>query len=185
MGHPFSRCYASLYGAIVSQELDDEPSRARLLAAAETLAAEERFEVLSSWAAVLRHWSAARRGDRLALNTLRTAIREIEETRRAPLMPYFLTLLARACLVAAEPTQGLETVTTALLDTQRTGARYMESELQRLRGELLMTSGAGAADVETALSLARAIACRQNAAALELRAARELADWQPTRRPSS
>ena len=182
LGHPFSRCYAGLYGAIVSQELDDEPSRARLLAAAETLAAKERFEVLASWAAVLRHWSVACRGDRLALNTLRTAIREIEETRRAPLMPYFLTLLARACLVAAEPTRGLETVTTALLDAQRTGARYMESELQRLLGELLMTSGAGAEDIEAALCLARAIARRQSAAALELRAVRALAHRQPNRK---
>ena len=182
LGHPFTRCYAGLYGAIVSQELDDEPSRVRLLAAAETLAAKERFEVLASWAAVLRHWSDARRGDRLALNRLRTTIREIEETRRAPLMPYFLTLLARACLVAAEPTRGLETVTTALLDAQRTGARYMESELQRLRGELLITSGAGAEDIEAALGLARAIARRQNAAALELRAVRAPARRQPNRK---
>ena len=97
-------------------------------------------------------------------------------------MPYFLTLLARACLVAAEPRRGLETVTTALLDAQRTGARYMESELQRLRGELLMTSGAGAEDIEAALCLARAIARRQSAAALELRAVRALAHRQPNRK---
>jgi tetratricopeptide (TPR) repeat protein len=171
LGHPFSHCYASLYGAIVSQELDDEQSRAGLLRAAETLAVEERFEVLSAWAAVLRHSSYARRGDRQALNAMRTAIRQIEETRRAPLLPYFLALFARACVVAAEPTRGLEAVTTALLETQRTGARYMESELHGLRGELLATSGADAADIDTAFSRAHAIACRQKAKALELRAA--------------
>jgi hypothetical protein len=40
LGHPFSRCYASVYGAIVSDALDDEPARARLVAAAERLAAD-------------------------------------------------------------------------------------------------------------------------------------------------
>jgi DNA-binding SARP family transcriptional activator len=172
LGHPFSRCYASLYGAIVSQELDDEQARDRLLGTAETLAGEERFEVLSTWGAILRHSSVARQGDRDALNAMGTAIREIHETRPGPLMPYLLALLARACLVAAEPKRGLEAVTTALLDTQRTGARYMESELHRLRGELLATSGAAAADIEAAFSLAHEIASHQKAEALQLRAAR-------------
>jgi hypothetical protein len=39
----------------VSQELDDEQRRDGLLGAAETHAVEERFEVLSTWAAILGH----------------------------------------------------------------------------------------------------------------------------------
>jgi hypothetical protein len=114
-----------------------------------------------------------------------TAIRGIDETRPGPLMPYLLALLARACLAAAEPARGLEAVTTALLKAQRTGARYVESELHRLRGELLATSGGGAADIETAFSLAQTIASSQNAKALQLRAARRRASWRRTRRQSS
>jgi DNA-binding SARP family transcriptional activator len=122
LDHPFSRCYASLYGAIVSDELQDEPSRARLLETAETLATDERFELLRTW-----------------INTL-------ESARQAPLISYFRSLLAGACLAVGKPREGLEAVTAALADTERTGARYMESELQRLRGELLIELGAGADD---------------------------------------
>jgi hypothetical protein len=166
----------------VSQELGDEPTRARLLGAVERHAAVERFEVFSTWAAVLRHWTLARRGDRLGLNAMAATIRDIADTRGAPLTPYFLALLARASLAAGETRQGLKAVTTALLDVQRTGARYMESELQRLRGELLMTSGADPADIGTALSRAHETACRQYATTLERRAAEDLARWRPTPR---
>jgi DNA-binding SARP family transcriptional activator len=137
LNHPFSRCYASFYGAIVSEELHDEPERVRLLEAAQSLATatDRRFELFGRWAAALRQASRARRGDAQALIALSTAI-DSETSRLAMLNSYFVALLARACLVVGEPRRGLGAVTTALADTQRTGARYMESELQCLRGEL-------------------------------------------------
>ena len=171
LGHPFSCCYASFYGAIVSQELEDEPSRAELVDAAETLATDQGFHVLRTWAALLRHWALARRGDRDAIDAMKTAISSFEDTRQALLNTYFLSLLARAYLFAGEPMQGLEAVADALVATQRTGARYLDSELQRLRGELLVASGAGAAEIDAAFGLACEIAQRQEAKALELRAA--------------
>ena len=48
LGHPFSRCYASLYGAIVSEELDDEPARARAARGGrDPCDGTERFEVFA------------------------------------------------------------------------------------------------------------------------------------------
>jgi hypothetical protein len=143
LNHPFSRCYASIYGAIVSEELHDEPERARLLEAAQTLAVatDRRFELLGRWAAALRLASRARRGDPHALTALSTAIGS-ETSRLAMLHGYFVALLARACLMVGEPRRGLGAVSTALADIQRTGARYMESELQCLHGELLVASRA-------------------------------------------
>jgi ATP/maltotriose-dependent transcriptional regulator MalT len=89
---------------------------------------------------------------------------------------------AAACLVLGDLTQGLEVVTSALTDAQRTGARYMDSVLHCLRGELLVASGADARDIEAAFGLAHEIACRHDAKTLEARAAAALACWQPTRR---
>jgi hypothetical protein len=175
LDHPFSRCYASLYGAIVSAGLDDEPARARLVAAAEHLAADERFELLGAWAAVLRDSASARAGDRAALHAARTAIDDLERTRRGLLNGYLRAQLARACLALGEPVLGLEQVTMALEDAQRTGGRYMESALHCLQGRLLIAARADPADVEKAFGLAQDIAGRQNAKALELLAARELA----------
>jgi DNA-binding SARP family transcriptional activator len=185
LGHPFSRCYASLYGAIVSQALGDDPARAELVEATETLATDERFPLLQTWAVLLRHWSLARQGDRDAINAMKTATDGLEETRQAPLLSYFLSLLARAYLIVGEHAQGLDVVTNTLAGTQRTGAKYLDSELQRLRGELLVASGAGATDIRTAFGLAREIARSQAAAALERQARSELMRWQPLGRSTT
>jgi tetratricopeptide (TPR) repeat protein len=171
--HPFSRCYATLYGAILSQELGDERSRAELLEETESIATDQQFELLRTWSTVLRQWSVAREGDRKATEAMRAAINGLEETQQAPLVSYFLTLLARAYLVAGEHLQGLEVISKALAGTQRTGARYVDSELYRLRGELLVASGGEPAEIETAFVLADEIARRQGAAALAERSAKK------------
>lgn len=83
---------------------------------------------------------------------------------------YLLSLVARARHVLGEPAAALGTVEEALHETRRTGAVYLESELQRLRGEVLHSAGATATDVEAAYSLARDVARRQHAKSSELRA---------------
>jgi len=65
-----------------------------------------------------------------------------------------------------------------LVDTERTGFRYLESELHRLRGELLAASGADAADIDAAFDLAQDIAGRQEAKALEWRVADARRRWR-------
>jgi DNA-binding SARP family transcriptional activator len=171
LGHPFSSCYASLYGAIVSHELGDEHLRARLVEATEVLATNQRSHLLQTWAALLRHWSAARHGDRDATGAMQDAVDGLVDTQQAPLLSYLLSLLARAYLAAGEHARGLAVVAHGLAEAERTGARYMESELQRIRGELLAASGADPAEIGNAFRLALEIAQRQGAAALELRAA--------------
>ena len=61
-------------------------------------------------------------------------------------------------------------------ETQRTGAVYLESELQRLRGEVILAAGATPADVQSAFSMARDVARRQHARLLELRAVMKLTE---------
>src|SRR3954454_20363725 len=167
LGHPLSRCYAYFYGAIVSQELGDEASRARLVAAAETIATDARVDVLRGWSVLLAHAASALRGDRVALAAMVRAISGFEERGQTLLMAYFRSLLGRAYLVAGDPERGLEAVAGALVDPDRTGFRYLKSELHGLRGELLAASGADAARIDGAFDLARDIACRQEAEPLE------------------
>jgi DNA-binding SARP family transcriptional activator len=181
LDHPFSCCYARLYGAIVSQHVGDEPLRAQLVDAGEAIATAERFEVLRTWLAVLRDSALASGGDPEALIAMRAAIASLETTQRITLNGYLHALVARACLVLGELTQGLAAVVSGLADARRTGARYMDSELHRVRGELLVASGADASDIETAFGLAHEIAGSQEAKALEARAAAALARWEPTR----
>jgi predicted ATPase len=177
LGHPFSRCYASVYAAIVSQDLQDELRAEELVEATEALATDERFRFLQMFGLVLRYWSIARTGVRHAIDGMEAAIGSLEETGQPILSAYFLSLVGRAYLLVGDPVSGLDRVTEALNLTQRTGARYVDSELQRLRGELLRAAGAGAADIEAAFRLALEIAQRQEAKALELRAAVDFTRW--------
>ena len=178
LNHPFSRCYASIYGAIVSQELDDGPARARLVEDAEAVATDERFELLRVWASALRLWFLACRGDREALDAMAMAIDGLEKSRSLVLISYLRSLLARACLALNEPRRGLDAVTTGLAEAERTGARYMASELHCLRGRLLADCGGVGVEIESAFDLARQVASRQGAKALEQRAARERTGWE-------
>jgi predicted ATPase len=80
----------------------------------------------------------------------------------------------RAHFAAGEHAQALEVVARALAETERTGARYLDSELHRLRGELLVAWGGDAAEINTAFELACEIAQSQGATALEERATEQL-----------
>ncbi len=177
LGHPFSRCYASHFAAIVSQDLQDEVRAKEFIEATETLATDERFRLFQMQGGVLRSWSLARTGDRRAIDAMEAAIGNLEETGQPIFNAYFLSLVGRAYLLVGDPVSGLGRVTKALDQTQLTGARYLDSELQRLRGELLRAAGAEAADIEAAFRLAHEIGRRQEAKALELRAAVELTRW--------
>jgi hypothetical protein len=161
---------------MVSHDLRDE-GRDTELVALETLATGERYRFWQMFGAALRGWTRARDGDRDAINTMQMAIGWYRETGQPLLNTKLLTMVARAYLLVGEPALGLDNVIDALDETQRVGAWYLESEIQCLRGEILRSSGAGAADIEGAFQLSLDVARRQGAKALELRAAVELARW--------
>ena len=55
------------------------------------------------------------------------------------MVPYFLALLAGAHAKVGQAREGLGLVTQALQRVERSGERWFEAELHRLRGELLLT----------------------------------------------
>ena len=94
--------------------------------------------------------------------------------------PYFLTLLVEAQRQAGQSQAGLTVLTEALTLVDTTGERWYEAELYRLKGELLLQhTGSNASQAEPCFQHALAIARRQQAKSLELRAAMSLARlWQ-------
>lgn len=100
----------------------------------------------------------------------------------------FLALLAEAYGAASQPERGLEVLSQALAQVDKTGERWWEAESHRLQGELLLqcrdhTSATGVfASPEAAEACFRqaiAIANHQQAKSWELRAAMSLARlWQ-------
>ena len=94
--------------------------------------------------------------------------------------PRFLLLLAEAYGSVGQLEAGLSAVTEALATVHKTGERWWEAELYRLKGELLLALSAEKhTEAESCFHQALDIARRQQTKSLELRAAMSLARlWQ-------
>jgi predicted ATPase len=94
--------------------------------------------------------------------------------------PLFLCLLAEACGTAGRFEEGLAAVAEAIAIVEKTGERYYEAELQRLKGDLaLRRSGAEAepcvkTEAEECFRKSIEIARQQEARSFELRAVTSL-----------
>jgi adenylate cyclase len=93
---------------------------------------------------------------------------------------YFLGLLAEACGQVGQPEAGLQVVAEALMLVATTGVRWWEAELYRLKGALLLQlPSPDVCQAQGCFRQALAVARRQQAKALELRAALSLSRlWQ-------
>jgi DNA-binding SARP family transcriptional activator/predicted ATPase len=112
----------------------------------------------------------------VAIAQIRRGLAAYGSTGAHLFVPYFLSLLARACLKLAEPREGLRVIDEALERARTTGELVWEAELLRLEGELRLVASpedlAGAVDCfRRAIEIAR----RQEARSWELRAALSLA----------
>jgi len=124
-----------------------------------------------AWATALRGWALAEAGRAdEGIDELQRAVAGWTAAGIGGLRPYFLSLLADACAKAGRRDQALDTLADALAITERTREGYAHAELHRLRGELQADAGEAERDFERAI----AIAARQRAKSLELRAAMSL-----------
>ncbi len=90
--------------------------------------------------------------------------------------PYFRALLAEALGQVGQAEDGLDLLDEALAFIDKTGERFWEAEVYRLKGELLLTrSKKNRAAADAAFNQAITIARRQEAKLLELRATTSLA----------
>ena len=112
---------------------------------------------------------------RQGLAAFRATGGEISET-------YHLALLAEAYGHGGQVEAGLRALADALAAAHHTGERFWEAELHRLQGDLLLqqaSSPAQTTEAEVCLQRAIEVARRQQAKALELRAAVSLGRlWQ-------
>ena len=84
------------------------------------------------------------------------------------------SMLAEVHSSLGQPEAGLTALSKALALVEKTGERYYEAELHRLKGELLLHADSKVSHAATCFQQALAIARRQQAKSLELRAAMSL-----------
>jgi class 3 adenylate cyclase/predicted ATPase len=87
---------------------------------------------------------------------------------------YHLILLAQALAACGHPDEGLAALRESAALIEETGERYVEAELHRVKGNLLLAEN-GSAEAEACYLKALEVARAQEARSLELRAASDLA----------
>jgi predicted ATPase len=179
--HPLTLAVALLWSAMLHQ-LRREPQTAQAQTEAErALCAEQGFLWYGAWGLLPQGWALMAQGQVAeGLAQMREAIAAYRATGGQGALPWFLAPLAEACGKAGQSAEGLRALEEALETVQTKKVYLYESEVYRLKGELpLQQSTAQPGEAEEHLQQALAVARRQQAKSLELRASMSLARlWQ-------
>ncbi|NIR58508.1 MAG: AAA family ATPase [Gammaproteobacteria bacterium] len=169
----FARCFAAIV-----MELDADTAGSREMAErASALAGDKGFRAWIAYGRISSSWIAFTQAPSdEALETLEANVSELIRIRFLALLPYFMTLLARAQHRSGRIDRALHTLDEAQAASEERDERWFDAEIHRLRGHVLLDGQgspgeAPAACFEQAIGIAR----RQKAKGLELRAATSLA----------
>jgi predicted ATPase len=143
------------------------------------VAAEQGLLLWRAHGTVLCGWVKVKNGDVAeGISLLRDGSAAYRATGAETWIPNYIALLARACEITGQMEDALTHFHDALQTAERTGERWLEAELNRQTGQLLLRQGHFEAAEELyrkALSVAR----EQEAKMWELRAAASLAQlWR-------
>jgi class 3 adenylate cyclase/predicted ATPase len=186
LSHPFSLAYALTIGASVSQicqEVGETQARAE---AANAVARQHGIPYFWAYGPILRGWALGaqgRAGEAIAEQQRGAAAYRATGAELA--RPYFLAMLADSYRRQGQADEGLVALETALAMVGRTGERWIEAELHRLKGELVcLASPTDCAQAELHFRQALDIARSRGERLLELRVATSLASFWHARRRS-
>ena len=177
LAHPNTMSQALVSDCTLHQLLRDRREAQEQAVALIALATEHGFPLWLTVGVVVRGWALAD-GGRVeeGIAVMRRGLADYRATGAETWSPYFLGLLAEAHGRGGQAAAGLRLAADALDRVERTGVRWIEAELHRLRGELLLTvPEADQPEVETCFVRALTVAREQGARLWELRAATSLA----------
>ncbi len=183
--HPFSIALALSFSQWFHQFCGDVDRTREVAERSLDLSREQHFAFWIGWCQVMRGWCVAQQNDPAAgIAEIREGYNNWQSTGSRLGNHYFLALLAEACLSGGSIDAGLQALVEGQAFADETGEGYWLPELPRLRGELLLRrdgfqNKATVAEAEACFQSALAIARKQHAKSLELRAAMNLARlWQ-------
>lgn len=178
LAHPFTQALALVFSAAVHQmRRDVDMTKERAMAAAK-IAREQDFRLMLAWASVLGGWAIVEQGNtETGTELIRFGLTAARQTGSQQFQPYAMVLLAEAYLKCGTVDAGIRILDEAASLVDRTGERFFEAELHRLRGEFASLSGTpdGRRTANSAFSKAIDVAKKQGAKLLVLRAAVSMA----------
>src|SRR5262249_53582194 len=179
--HPHSLGYALSAAAWFHQLRRDVRFTQEYAEADISLATEQRFPQWMALGCLFRGWALAQQGKvQEGSEQINQGLMTFSATGGELMRPHFLALLAETHGIRGQPEAGLTVLTEALTLVDATGERCYESELYRLKGELLLKQSLdNQAEAESCFHHALDLARHQQAKSFELRTATSLARlWQ-------
>jgi predicted ATPase len=181
LSHPLTLVFASYFAVVLHASYREAQAAQERSEAAIALSTEHGFALRLTRGTVLHGWALVERGQgEKGITEMYQGLAAYRATGAEVARPYWLALLAEAYGKLGQPEKGLMAVDEGLAVIPKTGERFYEAELHRLKGELLlMRSAERRVGAETSFRQALDIASRQQAKSLELRAAMSLSRlWQ-------
>jgi predicted ATPase len=192
LSDPYSLAYAEGIAAGVHQFRREAELTRDLADAGLNVATDHGFPFWWAFQTILLGWVSVNRGNvDQGIEQMRRGMEAYLDTGAELLRPYFIGLLAEAFAAKGSVERGLTLLDEALEIVDKTGERFYEAELYRLKGELLvrshsdrreshdLTAQAFPLSEEECFLKAASVAQRQQAKWFELRSAMNLARlWQ-------
>jgi predicted ATPase/class 3 adenylate cyclase len=185
INHPYSVAFGLDLAAVVRQYRSDASATRALVDEALALSEAHGLAFIGAMASILKGWTLAQEGDLAeGIAQMRRGLAAQLATGAELARPYWLCLIAEACLESGAALEGLALLDEAEAAVQQTDERYWEAEIHRLRGQLLLAASDPAApavvrSAEECYRRALEVARRQGTRSLELRAAVSLSRlWQ-------
>ncbi|HEY7493054.1 MAG TPA: hypothetical protein VIH59_18325, partial [Candidatus Tectomicrobia bacterium] len=188
LSHPYSLALVRWWAAYVYQWRRDVLAVYEHAEAAVALATEQGFPLWAAAGTSMSGWTLALQGaGEAGMAQVRQGIAAWRATGAAMLIPYFCTVLADVADHLGHTADGLQVLAEAHTLVEQHEERWWEAEVCRLRGVLLLKQpGTPQAEAEAWLQRALDVARRQEAKALELRAAMSLSRlWQQQDKPAA
>jgi tetratricopeptide (TPR) repeat protein len=177
--HPHQLVWGQHMGATFYQFCRQRGAMRELADAVVTGAVEQGLQICLTAGMILQGLALVQdRQEETGLIQMQQAITQYRARGGVASLPWYLALLAEAYQACGQSEAGLTVLAEARALVAQTGERVYEAEIHRLTGALLLDTGAASA-AEACLKQALDLARRQQARALELRAAMSLGRlWQ-------
>jgi len=142
LAHPPSLAGSLTLGAVLLSFGGDNAVLGEWVDQLFSVATEQGFRHLGAQGTIYRGWFKVQNGNVAeGMSLLRTGSAAFRATGAKALMPYHTGLLARACEIAGQIEEGLTLLDEALQIVDNTGDRFLDAELNRHKGQLLLRQG--------------------------------------------
>ncbi|NOT55367.1 MAG: AAA family ATPase, partial [Deltaproteobacteria bacterium] len=139
LSYPFTLAAARVFAVMLHQLRRERLLTQEWAEAGLTLAREQGFAVWLGQGAVLRGWALAEQGQiEEGITQIRQGLATYKAVGAGIFQSYYLVLLAEVYGKAGQVEEGLSALAEALTVVDKTGERFYEAELYRVKGELTL-----------------------------------------------